>query len=142
MNLVNKWVLTLTVGCFLGAQALTEDPVVKARLQRAQAQGIEESDLPPVPRGVVEPPPLPPPEIHAKDAPHPKVAKATRHRGAGGAVRTARRAAAADPAPAPRARSTRHGKAAGGAAPAARPARKKTPAASRPGRHGLRRGQA
>jgi hypothetical protein len=50
----------------LGAQ---EDPVMKARALRAQAQGISERDLPPVPRGVVEPPPLPPPENHVRDTP-------------------------------------------------------------------------
>jgi len=82
MKLVDKWVLSLAVGCFLGAQPITEDPVMKARLARAQAQGIEESDLPPVPRSVTEPPPLPPPEIHTKDLPHSKAAKSGRHRGA------------------------------------------------------------
>ena len=44
-----------------------EDPVLRARTQRASAQGIAEGDLPPVPRGIVEPPPLPPPEAHVKD---------------------------------------------------------------------------
>ncbi|HJV37605.1 MAG TPA: hypothetical protein VJ528_02100 [Geothrix sp.] len=44
-----------------------EDPVMKIRAQRASAQGISEGDLPPVPRGIVEPPPLPPPEAHVKD---------------------------------------------------------------------------
>jgi hypothetical protein len=44
-----------------------EDPVLRARAQRASAQGISEGDLPPVPRGIVEPPPLPPPEAHVKD---------------------------------------------------------------------------
>jgi len=43
----------------------TEDPVMRARAQRAQAGG--EQDLPPVPRVVLEPPPLPAPEIHIKD---------------------------------------------------------------------------
>jgi hypothetical protein len=40
---------------------------MKARAQRASAQGISEGDLPPVPRGIIEPPPLPPPEAHVKD---------------------------------------------------------------------------
>jgi hypothetical protein len=53
--------------CFLGSQTPLEDPVMKARAERAQAQGIGEGDLPPLPKGVVEPPPLPPPETHAKD---------------------------------------------------------------------------
>lgn len=57
----------LFVGCcFLGSQT-PEDPVMKARAERAQAQGIGEGDLPPLPKGVVEPPPLPPPETHVKD---------------------------------------------------------------------------
>ncbi|HET6331305.1 MAG TPA: hypothetical protein VFF76_11015 [Holophagaceae bacterium] len=46
-----------------------DDPVVKARTSRALAQGIDERDLPPVPRSLVEPPPLPPPETHPKDMP-------------------------------------------------------------------------
>jgi hypothetical protein len=45
-----------------------EDPVLRARAQRASAQGIAEGDLPPVPRGIIEPPPLPPPEVHVKDS--------------------------------------------------------------------------
>ena len=44
------------------------DPVVEARALRAKAQGISDADLPPVPKGIVEPPPLPPPEIHPRDA--------------------------------------------------------------------------
>jgi len=44
------------------------DPVTEARNQRAAALGISEGDLPPVPKGIAEPPPLPPPEIHPKDA--------------------------------------------------------------------------
>ncbi len=44
-----------------------EDPVLRARAQRAMAQGIAEGDLPAVPRGIIEPPPLPPPEAHVKD---------------------------------------------------------------------------
>jgi hypothetical protein len=43
------------------------DPVVAVRVQRAAALGIAVDDLPPVPRTVIEPPPLPPPEIHPKD---------------------------------------------------------------------------
>jgi len=96
MRLVRKWGLVAAVGCFLGAQTL-EDPVMKARLLRAEAQGIEEADLPPVPRGVMEPPPLPPPEIHAKDSPHAKVAKPAKRRA--GKLRAVRQAPAASPAP-------------------------------------------
>lgn len=53
-----------------------EDPVMRARAQRAAAQGVAEGDLPPVPRGVVEPPPLPPPEAHVKDTRKARRAKA------------------------------------------------------------------
>ena len=60
--------LLLLTCCWLGAQNLPEDPVMKARTQRAQAQGISEADLPAVPRSIMAPPPLPPPEIHLKDA--------------------------------------------------------------------------
>lgn len=47
------------------AQQPADDPVMKIRAQRAQAGG--DQDLPPVPRVVLEPPPLPPPEVHIKD---------------------------------------------------------------------------
>jgi len=83
MKWVKSWGLLLAVGCFLGAQTAGDDPVEKARLQRSQAQGIDEADLPPVPRAILEPPALPPPETHAKDLPHPRVTKADRRRGAG-----------------------------------------------------------
>jgi len=52
---------------------------MKARSERAQAQGIAEGDLPPVPRGIVEPPPLPPPETHLKDTRQGRLAKTRRH---------------------------------------------------------------
>jgi len=81
-----EWVKTLgllmSMGCLLGAQSLNEDPVMKARQQRSQAQGINEADLPAVPRAITDPPPLPPPETHAKDSPHPPVAKAMGRRAA------------------------------------------------------------
>jgi hypothetical protein len=51
----------------MGFSAPDSDPVVAARAQRAAAQGVSEDDLPPVPKGIIEPPPLPPPEIHPKD---------------------------------------------------------------------------
>jgi hypothetical protein len=99
MDLVKKWGLLLTVGCFLGAQTF-DDPVMKARLQRAQAQGIDENDLPPVPRGVTEPPPLPPPETHLKDSPHYHPTKpAKRHAGKARPGKRAKGAAPAKPAP-------------------------------------------
>ena len=46
-----------------------DDPVLKARVARAAAAGIDERDLPPVPKTLVDPPPLPPPETHPKDMP-------------------------------------------------------------------------
>jgi hypothetical protein len=59
-------ICSLALGVVASAQP-QEDPVLRARAQRAAAQGIAEGDLPPVPRGIVEPPPLPPPEAHVKD---------------------------------------------------------------------------
>ena len=113
MDLVRKWGLVFTVGCLLGAQTV-DDPVVKARLARAQAQGIEEADLPPVPRGVTEPPPLPPPEIHAKDVPGARVAKPSKRRG--GKLRAGRqpRGVAEAPAtPTPKIRAAKRARPAG-----------------------------
>ena len=60
---------------FIGTLALSlvaaaqpqEDPVLRARAQRASAAGIADGDLPPVPRGIVVPPPLPPPEAPQRD---------------------------------------------------------------------------
>ena len=48
----------------LSAQQAVEDPVMKIRDQRASTG---EGDLPPVPRAILEPPPLPAPETHVKD---------------------------------------------------------------------------
>jgi hypothetical protein len=96
MKWLQTWVLPLAMGCYLGAQTVPEDPVVKARQQRAQAQGVDEADLPPVPRALTEPPPLPPPEIHAKDLPHPRVAAVpARRRGKDKAGRRGRAVTAA-----------------------------------------------
>ena len=60
---------------------------MKARAQRASAQGIGEGDLPPVPRGIMEPPPLPPPEAHVRDTRKGKraAAKARHRKGKAGA---------------------------------------------------------
>ena len=67
MGFAKSLSLMLVTCCLLAAQDLPVDPVMKARTQRAKAQGLNEADLPPVPRGVTEPPPLPPPETHRKD---------------------------------------------------------------------------
>lgn len=58
----------LVTGAVLGNAQMPDDPVMRARAQRAQAQGVAEDDLPPLPKAVVEPPPLPPPEQHVKDS--------------------------------------------------------------------------
>lgn len=54
-----------TFGLF--AAQVPEDPVLRARSQRGLSENLGEGDLPPVPRVITEPPPLPPPEIHHKD---------------------------------------------------------------------------
>ena len=56
--------IAITLGLVAGQQH-AEDPVMKVRAQRAQEGG--DQDLPAVPRTVMEPPPLPPPEVHVKD---------------------------------------------------------------------------
>lgn len=61
------FVSSLALSLIASSQA-QEDPVQRVRAQRAAALGIAEGDLPPVPRGIVEPPPLPPPEAHVKDS--------------------------------------------------------------------------
>jgi hypothetical protein len=53
--------ILLVLVSVLAGQALVEDPVLKIQAQRGAG------DLPPVPRGILEPPPLPPPETHVKD---------------------------------------------------------------------------
>jgi hypothetical protein len=58
-----------------------DDPVLRARAQRATAQGLADGDLPPVPRGIIEPPPLPPPEAHVKDTRKASRAKAKGRKG-------------------------------------------------------------
>jgi hypothetical protein len=62
--------------CLVASAQPQEDPVLRARAQRASAAGIADGDLPPVPRGIVEPPPLPPPEAHLRDTPKGQKAKA------------------------------------------------------------------
>ena len=67
-----------------------DDPVLKARASRAAAKGIDERDLPPVPKTLVEPPPLPPPETHPKDMPGYRA----KHRHHGKGRRSAKRSGA------------------------------------------------
>lgn len=77
----------------LGADA---DPVQRIRAERAAAQGIPEADLPPVPRTITDPPPLPPPELHRRDARGGRTAKVARSsRRAGKSTRAGARTAKA-----------------------------------------------
>lgn len=77
-------ILALSLGTAAEPQ---DDPVMRVRAQRAAAQGVSEGDLPPVPRGIVEPPPLPPPEAHVRDTPRGKAAaKARKGKAAKGKV--------------------------------------------------------
>lgn len=74
----------LWLGALLALAALpslsqvADDPVLLARAQRAEARGIPEGDLPPVPRSIVEPPPLPPPELHPRDMKGRRATRASR----------------------------------------------------------------
>lgn len=74
------------------ADSPQDDPVLKARTTRAAAQGIDERDLPPVPRSLVEPPPLPPPETHPKDLPGYRAKHRRGRHGKGHALRPRRAA--------------------------------------------------
>ena len=65
--MIRGLVIFLITSCFLNAQSF-DDPVIKIRAQRAKAQGINEADLPPVPKNIMTPPPLPEPELHIKDS--------------------------------------------------------------------------
>ena len=76
MQILRTVAILLLVGGMAFAFQVSEDPVLKARTQRAQAQGISDGDLPPVPRTITEPPPLPAPEMNYKDTR--KAARASR----------------------------------------------------------------
>ena len=69
----------------------TEDPVLQARAQRASAKGIAEDDLPPVPRSIMEPPPLPPPELHPRDMKGSRATRAARKGGRSAKARTSKK---------------------------------------------------
>lgn len=66
MKIVKMLGMTLAAFGLLAAQ-VPEDPVLRARNQRGLSANLSDSDLPPVPRTITEPPPLPPPETHIKD---------------------------------------------------------------------------
>lgn len=66
--MIGKYMLGLAI-CFAGPCAFAQvsdsaDPVLAAKVSRAESKG---RDLPPVPKGLMEPPPLPPPELHTHD---------------------------------------------------------------------------
>ena len=67
MKILHSVVLLGLAGTMVFARQVPDDPVLKARAQRALAMGISEGDLPPVPRTIAEPPPLPAPETNYKD---------------------------------------------------------------------------
>jgi hypothetical protein len=120
MGLVKSLSLLLVTCSLLAAQDLPDDPVMKARSQRAKAQGLNEADLPPMARPVTEPPPLPPPETHHKDTragrqklSHRKSAKGGRHRHS-----------AAEPAEPRKAKAGKHPKSGAKVAPRKRKKRK------------------
>lgn len=75
----------------VAAPQMSEDPVQRARAQRAAAQGVAEGDLPPVPRGIVEPPPLPPPEAHVKDTRKGRKAAGKAKKGKAGAKKASKK---------------------------------------------------
>lgn len=104
---IKRWgILAMAMALGLSAQ-IPEDPVMKAKAQRGEAPGAA-GDLPPVPRTVLEPPPLPPPEEHHRDS------RKTRSGKAGKKVKSA-----------PTSSKTK-GKAAGKSVPKGRKARKKS----------------
>jgi len=78
MQIARTVAIILLVGGMAFAFQVPEDPVLKARTQRAQAQGISDGDLPQVPRTITEPPPLPAPETNYKDTRKSRVSRARR----------------------------------------------------------------
>ncbi len=78
MRFLKTLVIPVLVGEMAFAFQVPEDPVLQARTQRAQAQGIPEGDLPPVPRTIAEPPPLPAPETNYKDTRRGRSVRASR----------------------------------------------------------------
>ena len=68
MILIKRIGALVLVAGLLPAQQPLEDPVLKAKALRASTP-TSSDDLPPVPRGILEPPPLPPAVTHVKDTP-------------------------------------------------------------------------
>lgn len=80
MQMLRTAAIMVLVGELAFAYQVPEDPVLKARSQRALAQGIPDGDLPPVPRAITEPPPLPAPETNYKDTRKGRSVRASRSR--------------------------------------------------------------
>ncbi len=78
MKILRPMMALTLVGGLAYAQQGLEDPVLKVRSQRALAQGLAEGDLPPVPRAITEPPPLPAPETNYKDTRKGRASRASR----------------------------------------------------------------
>lgn len=78
MKIIRSVVVLGFAGAMVFAHQVPDDPVLKARTQRALAQGISEGDLPPVPRAIAEPPPLPAPETNYKDTRKGRTSRAAR----------------------------------------------------------------
>ena len=78
MKILHSVVLLGLAGTMVFARQVPDDPVLKARAQRALAMGISEGDLPPVPRTIAEPPPLPAPETNYKDTRKGRASRASR----------------------------------------------------------------
>ncbi|MBL0312060.1 MAG: hypothetical protein IPP78_04950 [Holophagaceae bacterium] len=92
MRILRTAAISILVCEMAFAFQVPEDPVLKARTQRAQAQGISDGDLPPVPRAIAEPPPLPAPETNYKDTRKGRSVRASRSSRAKKGRRTTSRA--------------------------------------------------
>lgn len=82
--------VSLAVATGVSAQVpagLSDDPVVIARATRPSP-----GDLPPVPRTIVEPPPLPPPELHPRDRKGSRSARAAKRASRKGGKAAAKKA--------------------------------------------------
>ena len=122
MGFAKRLSLVLVTCASLSAQDLPQDPVMKARSERARSQGLREADLPAVPRGILEPPPLPPPETNHKDTRAGRLAMA--HRKGRHGAKGSRRHPAAEPSQASHAKASQRAAGSAKAAPKHRKKRK------------------
>ena len=102
--MIGRYVLGLAI-CFVGSCAFAQDldsadPVLAAKASRIENNG---RDLPPVPKGLTEPPPLPPPELHTHDI---RKSRAVARPAAKKPVATAAKKSASAPAKKPAATAT------------------------------------